>query len=123
MQQQLADVLFHDALVVHELLQFLQVLLRIECYADALSAVTSCATRLLIVSLQGFRYVIVYDKAHIGLVYAHSEGYRGADDINAFHEEIVLRLVSYGVVQAGMICCRLYVVGHQHFCQLLHLLA
>ena len=63
------------------------------------------------------------NEAHVGLVDAHSEGYGGHDDVDLFHEEIVLSLRARVAVEAGMIGSGLDVVGLEHRRQFLHLLA
>ena len=123
LQQLLAYVLLSHGLALHELLQLLQVFVGVECYAYTLAAVASCATRFLIIALKTLRYVVVYDEAHVGFVDAHAEGYGSHDDVDALHEEVVLRLRACSRVEAGVISRRLYVVGFQHGSQFLHLLA
>ena len=122
-QQLAADVLFGNRLALHKLVQFLQVLSRIEGDAAPFAAVSSGAARLLIVSFQRFGDVVVYHKAHVGLVDTHAKGDGGYDDVNLLHQEGILGLRSQRRLQAGMIGSGLDVVGLQDFCQFLHLLA
>ena len=63
------------------------------------------------------------DETHVGLVNAHTEGYRSHDDVNLLHEEVVLRLRTCTGVQSSMIGCRLDFVGLQYLCQFLYFLA
>ena len=65
----------------------------------------------------------MYYEAYIRFVNAHSEGYRSHDDVNALHEEVVLRLRTRSRVESGMIRCRLDVIGLEHGSQFFHLLA
>ena len=60
------------------------------------------------------------DEAHIGLVYAHAEGYGRHDYVYALHEKIVLCLRACCRVETSVIRCRLYLVGFEHGGQLLH---
>ena len=123
LQQLLADVLFCHGLALHEFLQLLQVFVGVESDAYTFASVASCASRLLVVALKAFRYVVVYHEAHIGFVDAHAEGYGSHDYVDALHEEVVLRLRACCRVESGMVGSGFYVVGFQHGCQFFHLLA
>ena len=83
----------------------------IKGYAYALATVAPRTSCFLVIALQAFGYVVVYDEAHVGLVDAHAKSYGGHNHVDAFHEEVVLRLRSGGRVEASMIGCRLDVVG------------
>ena len=123
LQQLATDVLLGHGLSLHELLEFLQVLIGIEGDADALAAVAAGTSRLLIVAFEALRDVVVDDEAHIGFVDAHAKSNGGDDDVDALHQEVVLRLGTCLRVEACMIGGSLDVVGLQHGCQLLHLLS
>ena len=62
-------------------------------------------------------------EANVWLVDAHTESYRGNNDIKTLHEEIVLCGRAGRRVKTGMICSRLDVVGLQHSRKLLNLFA
>ena len=91
-----ADVLFGHWLAFHDLLEFLQVLIRVESEAYALATVASGASSFLIIALQTLRYVVVNDKSHVGFVNAHAECYGSHDDVDALHQEVVLGLRACG---------------------------
>ena len=122
-QQLSTDVLFCNGFPLHELIEFLQVLIAVEGQTDAFATVTTGTPRLLIIALQRLRNVIVNHKAHIGLVDAHAKGDGSHNDVDLLHEEVVLRLRASGRVEASMIGSRLDIVGTQHFGQVFNLLA
>ena len=95
------------ALVLHELLQLLQILGRIESDANALAVVAAGAARLLIVAFEALGYVVVDDKPHVGLVNAHAKGDGSHNDVELLFEKVVLGLRAQLRVQPGMIGCRL----------------
>ena len=96
LKQLSTDILLCHWLALHEFLEFLQVLVRVECKTDALAAVASGASRLLIVPLQTLGYVVMDDESHVGLVDAHAEGYGGYNHVDALHKEVVLCLRACG---------------------------
>ena len=116
-------VLFRNRFVFHEFLQFLQVFKGIKGHADTFAAVTSGTSGLLIISFQTLRHVIVDNIPDVGLVNTHAESNRSNDDINAFHQEVVLRLCTGCSVHSGMIGSCFDVIGDEYFCQIFHLLA
>ena len=83
-QQLLADFLLVDRLALQKLVQFLQVTVRIECYAPTLASIAACTACFLIVSFQAFRYVVMNDKTYIGLVNTHTECNGSYNHINVF---------------------------------------
>ena len=123
LEQLTTDVLFGNRLALHELLEFLEVLIRIERYTLSLAAITSGTSRLLIIPLKTLRDVVMDDETHVGFVDTHTEGYRSHDDIDGLHEEIVLRLTACHAVKTCMIGSRLDVVGTQYGSQFLYLLS
>ena len=114
-------ILLSHLLVSHEFLQLLKVLMRIECDAFSLAAITSGTTSLLIIALKALWYVIMYDEAYIWLVDTHTECYRGYDDIDIFHQEIILCLAPYDCIETGMVRRRFYIVGNKYSRQFFHL--
>ena len=123
LQQLATDVLLGHRLSLHELLELLQVLIGIEGDADALAAVATGTSRLLVVAFEALRDVVVDDEAYVGFVDAHAKSNGCDDDIDSFHEEVVLRLGTCLRVEASMIGCGLDFIGLQHGSQLLHLLS
>ena len=122
LQQLSADVLLGHGLVLHELLEFLQVFVAVKDDTKPLSAITSGTSGLLIISFEALRYVVVYNETHVGFVNSHTECNRCHDDMNVLHEEIVLCLRARGTVETGMIRCRLNIVGAEYRGQLFHFL-
>ena len=122
-QQQLADLLFGDGLALHELLEFLNILIAVKGQAVTLAAVTAGAAGLLVVPLQRFGNVVVNDVAHVGLVDAHAESDRGDDHLDALHQEIVLVGSPRHGVHARMVGQRTDAVGDEQLGKLLDLLA
>ena len=96
---------------------------RIERYAFAFAAVSTRTARLLVVTLKTFGYIVVYHESHVGLVYSHSEGYRGHYHIHLFHQELVLVLRTRLGIQTGVIGQRLDAVDNQQLRQIFHTLA
>ena len=62
--------------------------------AAAWFAVSSGATRLLVVRFDGFGHVVVDDEPHVGFVDAHAERVGGHDHGHTVGDEIALRLLS-----------------------------
>ena len=91
-QQLSADVLFGYRLALHELIQFLQVFLRIKRNTQTFAAISSGASRFLVIAFQGFGNVVVDDEAYIGFVDAHTKSNGGHNDVNLLHQEIILCL-------------------------------
>ena len=95
----------------------------VESDALAFAAVAACTASLLIVAFEAFRYVVVNDETHIGLVDAHAESDGGNDDIHFFHQEFVLVLGTHFVVQSRMVGKGFDSVELQQLGQLLHAFA
>ena len=123
LQELPSDLFLCLALAVHKLLEFLQVLGRVEGYANALSPIAAGATRFLIVSLETLGNVVMYDESHIGLVDAHAEGDGRHDDVYFLLDEVVLRHRSHLGVESGVVGRGLEAVELQLLRQFLHLLA
>ena len=122
-QQLVAYLLLLHRLALHQLVQFLQVLAAIERDAVAHAAVASGTSRLLVISLQALRHVVVYHEAYVGLVYAHAERYGGHYHVHFLAEKRILVLSALVGVHAGMIRQRGDAVDVQHLGEFLHLLA
>ena len=110
-QQLTTDILLGNGFALHELIEFLQVLLGVERDTHALTAVTTGTTRLLIVAFQRLGDIIMDNKTHIGLVDTHAKGDGGHNDVNLLHQEVVLGLRTEHRLQTGMIRSGLDVVG------------
>ena len=98
-------------------------MLRIESNALSLASITSGTSGFLIIAFEALGNIVVDDKAHVGLVNAHSKGNGGNNHIHLFHQELVLVLGTHLVVQPRMIGQRLDAVELQQLGQVLHLLA
>ena len=101
----------------------MDVLIVIERDAVALAAVATGTPRFLIVTFEALGNVVVDDEAHVGLVDAHAEGDGGHDDVNLFHQELVLVFLAGLAVQSGMVRQRLDAVDSKGLGQFLHFLA
>ena len=62
------------------------------------------------------------DETHVGLVDTHAEGDGGNDDVDLFHEELVLILGTRLGVEASMVRQSFYSVDNQQFRKVLHTL-
>ena len=123
LQQQFADLLLGDRFALHELFEFLDILVTVKGQTVTLAAVASRTTRLLIIPFERLGNVVMDDEPHVGLVDTHAESDRGDDHIGALHQEIVLILGARGRIHARMIGQRLDAVGYQQLGQFLDLLA
>ena len=85
LQQLAAYILLGHGLALHELLELLQVLIRIESYALSFSAVASGASRFLVIAFKTLRNIIMDDEAHVRFVNAHAERYRRNNHVDALH--------------------------------------
>ena len=122
-QQLLSDFLLGDRLALHELLQFLDVLVAVECDALAFLSVSASTSCLLIISFDALRYVVMYHEAHVRLVDAHAECNCCHDHIYFFHQELVLVLSSCLGIESRVIWGGFYSIDVQQFCEFLHLLS
>ena len=123
LQQLPANVLLCDGFSLHKLLEFLQVFIGIESDAVALAAVASGTSSLLIIAFERLGDVVVDNEAHVGLVDAHSEGDGGDDDVDALHQEVVLRFGTTLRVESSVVGSGLDVVGLKHSGEFLDFLA
>ena len=63
------------------------------------------------------------DKSHIRFVDAHAKGDGGNNNIDALHQEVVLRLGAHGNVEPGMVGRSLDAIDGKHQRKFFHLLA
>ena len=122
-QQLSTDVLFRHRFAFHKFIEFLQVLMGIECDTHTLAAVTTRTSRLLIVAFQRLGDIVMDDEAYIRFVDTHAKSDSCHDDIYTFHQEVVLRLRPESRLQSCMIGSSLNFVSPQYLCQFLHLLS
>ena len=123
LQQLTAYILFSNRLAFHKLVEFTQVLIGIKSQTDALPAVTTGTSRLLVIAFQRLGDVVVYDEAHIGFVDSHAKGYRSHDDIYLLHQEIILSLGTGSRVESCMVCQSFNLISTQYFSQFLYFLS
>ena len=121
-EQLTADILLSHGLTLHELIELLQVLVGIEGQTDALTTVTPCTTRLLIVAFQRLGDIIVDHKAYIGLVDTHTEGDGSHDHVDVLHQEGILCLGTGRRIETCMVGRSLDLVSPEDGSKLLHLL-
>ncbi len=122
-QQQLPpDLLLGNRLALHKLFKFLNILIRIECNALPLAAITSCPSGFLVITFQAFGNIIVHHKTHIGLINPHPKGNGCDNNIHVFHQKLVLISRPGGRIHAGMISQGLDSVHLQRLGQLFHFL-
>ena len=110
-------------LLLHEFLQFLNVLVTVKRQAVTFAAVAAGTPRLLVIAFERLGDVVMDDIAHVGLVDAHAESDRGDDHLDPLHQEVVLVGGARRGVHARMVGQRADAVGHEQFGQLLDLLA
>ena len=122
-QQLTADVLLSHRFAFHELIEFLQILIRVEGQTDAFATVAPCATCLLIVAFQRLGDIVMDHEAHIRLVDTHTEGDGSHDHVDVLHQEVILCLGTGGRIESGMISRSLDVICSEDSRQLFHLLA
>ena len=123
LQELLADLLLGHRLSLHELLQFLDVLIAIISNALSFLAVSAGTTRLLIVALDALGNVVVDDKAYVRLVNTHTKRNGSHNDIDFLRKEEVLVLCPCLGIQASVVRKGLDAVDGKHLGQFLHLLA
>ena len=123
LQQLSAYVLFGNGLAFHKVFEFLEVVFRVEYNTFAFFSVASRTPCFLVIAFQTLWNIVVDNEPDIGFVDAHAEGNGCNNDVDVFHQEIVLRLRTRFRVETGMVWCCLYVVGLQHGSQFLNLLA
>ena len=102
-QKKLANLLFGIDLVLHELLKLEEILVTVEGNTFALTAITTGTACLLIVAFKALWHVVVDHVAHIWLIDTHTEGDSCYNDINTFHEEVILILRAHVAVHTCMV--------------------
>ena len=102
-QEKLSDLFFGIDLVLHELLKLEEILVTVEGNTFALTAITTGTACLLIVAFKALWHVVVDHVAHIWLVDTHTEGDSRYNDINTFHEEVILIFRTHVAVHTCMI--------------------
>ena len=117
------NLLLGDRFTLHKLLQFENIVETVEGNALSLSAVSSCSSGLLIVTLQRLWYVVVNYKSNIRLIYSHTECNGCNNYIYLLHKELVLVLRSGCSIKSGMVRSSLYSIDIQQLSHLLHLLS
>ena len=122
-KQLTAYLLLRNRLALHELFQFADVLIAVERDAFSVLPVPAGTSGLLIIALDAFRNIIVYDKAHIRLVDSHAEGYGRHNDLHVLHQEPVLVLRPGLRIQSRMIRKRADSVDLQQLGDFLNFLA
>ena len=115
-----SDLLFGDGLPKHEFLQFLDILVAVEGDAVGRFTVPACPSGLLVISLDALGNIEMDYEPYVRLVYPHSEGYGGDNDVYIFHQEAVLVLRPGLGVQSGMVGEGLDPVDGQQVGHLLH---
>ena len=121
-QQLTADLLLGNRFALHELLQFLDILVAVIGYALAFLAVSSGPSRLLVITLDALGNVIMDHKTHVGLVYSHSEGDGGHNHVYILHQEGILVLRPGPGIQPSMVRQGLYSVDREEGGEFLDLL-
>ena len=117
------NVLFANGLAFHELLQFLEIFVRIEGNAKALAAISAGASCFLVISFKAFGNVVVDDESHIGLVDAHAKGDGSHNHIDVFFKKSILGVATHLGIQSCVIGARIDVVGAKHLGEFFHAFA
>ena len=97
-------------LIAQEFFESQNILIAVKSDAGTIAAVAAGAAGLLVVIFNTFGDIEVDDKAYIRLVDPHAKGDGSDDDIDLFHEEIILGLVACLGIETSMIRCSLYII-------------
>ena len=123
LQQKLfAYFLLCHGLSLHELLQFLQVFVRIKSNTLSFASISSGTSCFLIISFQTFRNIIVNDKTYVRLVNTHTEGNGRYNHFYLFHQEIVLILRACCRIHTCMVSAGVNAIRLQNFSKFFYLL-
>ena len=122
-QQLVTDADLFRRLVFLESTQTLDIIRAVETQTYSFTAVSTRTTGLLVISLQRFRDVVVYDEAHIGFIDTHTEGDRRYYHLHFLHQERILVGRTRGGIHTGMVRAGADTVHLQHLRQILHFLA
>ena len=114
--------MFGNILAFVEFLKLMDILVIIESNAITFPTVTTGTARLLIVSLQALRDIVMDHETHIGFVDTHAESDSCHDDIDFLHQELVLVLLAGLAIQSRMVRQGAYAVDHKRLGQFLHFL-
>ena len=115
-------LLLRYRLALHELLEFLDILVAVVCDALGILPVPACTPGLLIVSLDALRNVVMDDETDVRLVDTHAERNGGDDHVHILHQEAVLVLRPCPGIQSRMVRKSFYSVNIQKVRNLFHLL-
>src|SRR5882724_10696580 len=113
-----AHFTFAERFVLHEMLQLGDILMRIIKDTISFQPITARTAGLLVIVLDGFRYVEMDDEPDVRLVDAHPECNSGYDHLHILVEEKILPFRTQLTVQAGMVGHGLDAIGDQHIGQL-----
>src|SRR5574344_1114553 len=116
-------LLFCKRFALHKFLQLKNILKTVESNALSLPDVTACTPRLLIITFQRLRHIIMDNKTDIGLINTHSKRYCRNNNIYVLHQKFILVCSSCCCIQAGMIRQCLDSVNAQQLSHFLHLFA
>ena len=122
-QQLFSDFLFRYRLSLHELLQFLQVLVGIEGDALSFPSIPSGPSGFLIIAFQAFRHIIMNHKAHVRLVDTHTKRDGSYYHLDILLQKRVLIGVSRSRIHSRVIGTCLDTVGTEYLGQFFHLFA
>ena len=103
LKQLLTNLFLAALLVLHELVEAVDILVAIVADAMALTTISAGTTRLLIVALKRFGYIVMDYKTHVRFVDTHSKRNSGHNHLTTLHQEGVLCLASHGGIHTGMI--------------------
>ena len=117
------DVLLAHGFTFHELFELLQVFVRVERNAQAFTAVSSGASRLLVIAFETFGNIVMYHESNVGLVNPHAKGNGSHDHVNIFFQERILRIGAHLCIQTGVISTGLDIIGEQNAGEFFHALA
>ena len=117
------NALFVALFLVDEIIDLCDVRITVEQGAIRGQSVASCASDLLIITLDALRQIEVNDEAHIRLVDAHAERDGGDDDLRVVADERLLILFSFDILQPRVIrTCGIFFGGEIRG-EFVHLLA
>ena len=109
-QQLPAYILFSNRLSLHKLFQFLEIFIGIKGNTITLSPITTSPACLLVITFKTLRYIIMDNKSDIWFINAHTESYGSHNDIDFFHQKIILRFRTGCRIHSSMVSFSLYII-------------
>ncbi|MNS79502.1 hypothetical protein D3C72_1131580 [compost metagenome] len=98
-----SDFPFRNRLIFHEFSQLVDVFLVVKSNTITFTSITTGTASFLIIALHAFRHVVVDHKTHIRFIDTHTKCNGSHNNLNVFHQELILCCRSRISIQTSMV--------------------